>query len=115
MTVVCRKRRSPSLAGLCQHLPSAVSQQYLHVRGLLHSEGLFHLTECSVGACVFMCACRGTILTMLTLAHLCPNSIHSQLLVKMPKMIFLGCINNCIHHFAQNLNADKTQPLVGLS
>ena len=57
MTVVCGKCRSPSLAGLCQHLPSAVSQQYLHVPGVLQSEGLYHLTECSVGACVFMCAC----------------------------------------------------------
>ena len=48
---------SPSLAGLCQHLPSAVCQQYLHVPGLLHSEGLSP-TECSVGACVSMCACN---------------------------------------------------------
>ena len=60
MTVVCGKCRSPSLAGLCQHLPSAVSQQYLHVPGLLQCEGLYHPTEYSVGACVFMCACRGT-------------------------------------------------------
>ena len=77
MTVVFGKYRSPSLVGLCQHLPSAVSQQYLHVPGVLPSEGLYHPTECSVGACVFMCACRGTSSTMLTLAHLCPNSIHS--------------------------------------
>ena len=52
MTVVLGKCRSPSLVGLCQHLPSAVSQQYLHVPGVLPREGLYHLTECSVGACV---------------------------------------------------------------
>ena len=60
MTVVCGKCRSPSLAGLCQHLPSAVSQQHLHVPGLLQSEGLYHPTEYSVGGRVSMCACRGT-------------------------------------------------------
>ena len=57
MTVVCGKCRSPSLAGLCQHLPSAVSQLYLHVPGVLQSKGLYHLTEYGVGACVFMCVC----------------------------------------------------------
>ena len=61
MTVVCCKCRSTSLAGLCQHLPSAVSQQYLHVPGLLQREGLSHPTELMLhGGCVSMCACRGT-------------------------------------------------------
>ena len=54
MTVVCGKCRSP-LAGLCQHLPSVVSQQYLHVPGLLHSEGLSYPTEYSVGGHVYSC------------------------------------------------------------
>ena len=63
-TVMCGMCGSPCLAGLGQHLPPAVAQQYLHVPGLLQCGGQSLPTECIVVCvcmytcrCVYVCAC----------------------------------------------------------
>ena len=113
MTVVCGKCRSPSLAGLCQHLPSAVSQQYLHVRGLLQSEGLYHPTECSVRACVFMCACTcvsreqySSMEIVLTLAQLRPTYY------KFQTPMNVGCIHHITQKSKPRQNPTPCRPLI---
>ena len=81
MTVVCCKCRSTSLAGLCQHLPSAVSQQYLHVPGLLQREELSHPTELML-VDVYPCVHVGgqqVDISLPNVLHIA-NSIHSQML-----------------------------------
>ena len=47
---------SPSLAGLGQHWPPAVGQQYPHVPLVLQSKGQSPPTECIV-MCVCVCGC----------------------------------------------------------
>ena len=60
MTTVCGMCGSPCLAGLGQHLPPTVSQQYPHVPHVLQCGGQPPPTECIVmcvwvGVCMHMC------------------------------------------------------------
>ena len=60
MTAMCGMCGSPCLAGLGQHLPPAVAQQYPHVPHVLQCRGQSLPTECivvCVGRCACICAC----------------------------------------------------------
>ena len=56
MAGVCGMGGSPSLAGLSQHLPPAVAQQYLHVPHVLQCGGQSLPTECIVVCVLCVCA-----------------------------------------------------------
>ena len=56
---MCGTCGSPFLAGLGQHLPPVVAQQYLHVPGILQSARQFPPTDIVCGVSAYMCACTG--------------------------------------------------------
>ena len=59
ITAVCGMCGSPSLAGLGQHWPPAVGQQYPHVPLVLQCKGQSSLTECIVMCVLCVCVCGG--------------------------------------------------------